>query len=97
MTDRELIDLSWEDPINALLEYEPFLSTSKTRECGIKYGHPMIGDLDNLFQDGTTGVRITRRPRWGPGWQEIPEFVKVNVQDLEKWTDEALELHKDYR
>jgi hypothetical protein len=96
-TDRELIDLSWEDPINALLEYEPFISTSKTRERGIKYGHPMIGDLDDLFQDGTTGVRITRRPRWGPGWQEVPEFVKVNVQDLEKWTNEALELRKDYR
>jgi hypothetical protein len=37
MTDQELMDLSWEDPINALLECEPFLSTSKTRERGRKY------------------------------------------------------------
>ena len=97
MTDRELMDLSWEDPINALLEYEPFLSTSKTQECGLKFSHPMIGDLEDLFQDGTTGVRITRRPRWGPNWQEIPEFISVNIRALEQWTDETLELRPGYR
>ena len=97
MTDRELMDLSWEDPVNALLEYEPFLSTSKTRERGRKYSHPMIGDLEDLFQDGTTGVRITYRPRWGPNWQEIPEYIKTNVVDLAKWTDELLELCPNYR
>jgi hypothetical protein len=96
MTDRELMDLSWEYPINALLKYEPFLSTSKTREHGRKYSHPIIGDLEDLFQDGTKEVRVTRQPRWGPNWREIPEYIKVNVQDLERWTNKALELCSGY-
>ena len=96
MTDQELIDLSWEDPINALLEYEPFLLTSKTWEHGQKYSHPMIGDLKDLFQDGMTGVRITHRLCWGPNWQEILEHIKINVVDLAKWTDELLELCPNY-
>ena len=75
---------SWEDPINEMLIYEPFLSTSATRRRGRKYSHPMIGDLEGLFHDNLTDVQITYRLCWGPNWRMIPKHVKTNVRDLAK-------------
>ena len=64
----ELEDLAWEDPINEMLIYEPFLLTPATRTCGHKYHHPMIGDLEDLFHNGTSEIRLGHRPWWGPNW-----------------------------
>ena len=84
ISDLELENLGWEDPINEMLIYEPFLLTSATRRRGRKYSHPMIGDLEGLFHNNSTDIQITYRPRWGPNWRMIPERVKTNIRDLAK-------------
>jgi hypothetical protein len=73
MDDWELCDLSWEDPVNFGLIYEPFLVTNKTKQQGSQYCHPMIGDLEDEFRNGTTEVYIEHRPQWGPIWVRIQE------------------------
>ena len=95
--DPELQYLAWEDPINEMLVYEPFLSTSATRVRGRRYSHPMIGDLEDIFHNGSMDVQITYQPQWGRNWLMVPERVKTNVRDLAKWTDELLELRPNYR
>ena len=57
----------------------------------------MIGDLEDIFHNGSMDVQITYRPQWGPNWLMVPERVKTNVRDLAKWTDELLELRPNYR
>ena len=94
--DPELENLAWEDPINEMLIYKPFLSTSATRRHGRKYSHPMIGDLEGLFHNNSMDIQITHRPRWGLNWRMIPKRIKTNVRDLAKWTDEVLELCPNY-
>ena len=97
MDDWELRDLGWEIADNGLLVYEPFLLTTWNKKPGLKYHHPMIGDLDNMFQNGTKEIWVARKDRWAPRWDSRLERVKHNVLDLAKWTDEMIALRPNYR
>jgi hypothetical protein len=97
MNDWELRNLSWEDPINHRLIYKPILATNKMKQRGFQYCHPMRGDLENEFRNGTTEVYVNHKPWWGPSWMLIHERVTSNIRELAKWTDEVMELRPNYR
>jgi hypothetical protein len=97
MDDWELRDLGWEHADNDLLVYEPFLRTSRNNGPGLMYRHPMIGDLDDMFQNGTKEVWVAQKDRWAPRWSSRLERVTHNVLDLAKWTDELVALRPNYR
>jgi hypothetical protein len=96
MNDWELRNLGWEDPINYSLIYEPFIVTNKMKQQGFQYNHPMIGNLEDEFKDGTTEVYIDHQPQWGPNWMQIRKQVMHNIWDLARWTEESMEFQTDY-
>jgi hypothetical protein len=96
MDNWELRDLSWEIADNGLLINEPFLLMTQNKGPGQMYHHPMIGDLDNMFQNGMKEVWVVQKDRWAPQWNSRLEHVKHNILDLAKWTDEMVALHPNY-
>lgn len=64
--DWELRDLCWELADNDLLVYKPFLLTNMNKGWGMIYHHPMIGDLDDMFQNGTKEVWVAQKDHWVP-------------------------------
>jgi hypothetical protein len=97
LDDRELEHIGWEYPENGTLVYDPPFLTSITQRHGYRFRHPMIGDLDNLFKNGSEEAFVEWRLNGQP-----PPFiggmrVSHNIASLAKWTDEMMMLRPNFR
>lgn len=93
LNDCELENIGWEYPKNGMLEYSPAFLTTLTRQRGYCFWHPMIGDLDDLFQNGLKGMYVKWRPDDLPPLFVGGMQVRHNIALLAKWTDEMMALH----
>jgi len=78
---------------NEYLEFDPVVSTNV--QCS-KYDHPMVGDLDNLFKNGTYEVFVTSFDECGGPLPASCHCMKHNIDDLTWWTDKMVELWQGF-
>jgi len=91
--EKILTNLSWEYHTNEYLEFNPVVSTNVQHS---KHDHPMVGDLNNLFKNGTYEVFITSFDECGGPLPASHHHVKHNIDDLTWWTDEMVELQQGF-